>query len=103
MLASRVPELLAGVPFYGTPPALDRVAAIKCELLLFFADNDPRVNATWPAYEAALKAAGVRFEAYKFPGTQHGFNNDTTPRFDESAAKQAWGRTIALFNRTLKA
>jgi len=102
MLATRVPGLVAGVPFYGTPPPLDRVPAIKCELLLFFADNDPRVNATWPAYEAALKSAGVRFAAFKYPGTQHGFNNDTTPRFDENAANDAWGRTIAFFNRTLK-
>jgi len=102
MLATRVPELAAGVPFYGVAPAADKVAAIKASLLLVYADNDERVNATFPGYEAALKSAGVKFEAVKYPGTQHGFNNDTTPRFDEAAAKQAWARTVALFNRTLR-
>ena len=70
--------------------------------MLVFAENDERINAAWPAYETALKTAGVRFEAYKYPGTQHGFNNDTTPRFDAAAAAQAWGRTLALFNRVLR-
>ena len=102
MLATRVPELGAGVPFYGVAPAADKVAGIKAALLLVYADNDERVNGTFPAYEAGLKAAGVKFEAVKYPGTQHGFNNDTTPRFDEAAAKQAWARTVALFNRTLR-
>jgi carboxymethylenebutenolidase len=102
MLATRVPELGAGVPFYGVAPAADNVAGIKAALLLVYADNDERVNGTFPAYEAGLKAAGVKFEAVKYPGTQHGFNNDTTPRYDEAAAKQAWARTIALFNRTLR-
>ncbi len=102
LLATRVPELAAGVPFYGNAPALDKVGHIKAQLMLVFADNDERINAAWPPYEQALKAAGVKFEAYKYPGTQHGFNNDTTPRFDEAAAKQAWGRTLALFNRTLR-
>lgn len=101
-LAVRLPELNAGVPFYGPAPALDQVARIKAPLMLMFAENDDRVNATWPPYEAKLKEAGVRFEAYKYPGTQHGFNNDTTPRYDEAAAQQAWARTIALFNRTLR-
>ena len=67
-----------------------------------FADNDEYVNGTWPPYEAALKRAGVRFAAHKYPGAEHGFNNDTTPRFNEAAAKLAWGRTLALFNRTLR-
>ena len=67
-----------------------------------FADNDDNVNRTWPAYEAALKAAGKRYEAHRYPGTQHGFNNDTTPRFDAGAAGQAWQRTLAFFNRTLR-
>ncbi|WP_457331619.1 dienelactone hydrolase family protein [Rhizobacter sp. P5_C2] len=102
LLATRVPELAAGVPFYGNAPALDKVAGIKAPLLLFFADNDERVNAAWPPYEAALKAAKVKFDAYKYPGTQHGFNNDTTPRYDEAAAKQAWTRTIAFFNTQLR-
>ncbi len=102
MLAARVPDLAVGVPFYGSAPPLDQVGRIKSELMLVFADNDERINAAWPAYEAALKAAGVRFEAFKYPGTQHGFNNDTTPRFDEKAAALAWGRTIALFNSRLR-
>ncbi len=103
LLATRVPELGAAVPFYGPAPALDKVAGIKAALMIVFADNDERINAMWPAYEQALKAANVKFEAYKYPGTQHGFNNDTTPRYDEAAAKQAWSRTIALFNQTLRA
>ena len=102
LVAARVPELAAGAPFYGRPAPLDRVGKIKAELLLHFAGNDAGINAAWPPYEAALKAAGVRFEAHTYPGTQHGFNNDTTPRFDEAAAKLAWGRTLALFNRTLR-
>ena len=102
MLAARMPELAAGVPFYGVAPAVDKVAGVKATLLLVYADSDERVNATFPAYEAALKAAGVKFEAVKYPGTQHGFNNDTTPRYDEAAAKQAWSRTMALFNRVLR-
>jgi carboxymethylenebutenolidase len=92
----------AAVPFYGIAPPLDKVASIKEPLLLFFAENDERINASWPPYEQALKAAGVRFEAVKYPGTQHGFNNDTTPRYDEKAAKQAWGRTVAFFNQNLR-
>ena len=102
LLATRVPELLAGVPFYGAPAEADQVGRIKAELVFAFADNDERINAAWPAYEAALKRAGVKFEAFKYPGTQHGFNNDTTPRFDAAAAQQAWGRMLALFNRTLR-
>ena len=102
MLATRVPELLASVPFYGGAPAADQVPRIKAELLMVFAANDERINAMWPAYEAALKAAGVRHEAHFYPGTQHGFNNDTTPRFDDAQAKVAWGRTLALFNRRLR-
>jgi len=102
LLATRVPELLAGAPFYGAPAPADAVGRIKAELTLVFAENDERINAAWPAYEAALKAAGVKFEAFKYPGTQHGFNNDTTPRYDAAAAGQAWARTLALFNRTLR-
>lgn len=102
MLATRLPDLGAGVPFYGVAPPPDKVAGIKARLLLVYADNDDRVNATWAGYETALKAANVKFEAVKYPGTQHGFNNDTTPRFDETAAKQAWARTVALFNGVLR-
>jgi carboxymethylenebutenolidase len=102
MLAERVPDLGAAVPFYGAAPALDKVSSIKAPLILMFADKDDRINGMWPPYEAALKAAGVKYQAFKYPGTQHGFNNDTTPRYDDSAAKQAWGRTVALFNNTLR-
>ena len=102
LLATRAPELAVGVPFYGVAPPLDQVGKIKARLTLIYAANDDRVNATWPPYEAALKAAGVGFEAHTYPGTQHGFNNDTTPRYDEAAAKQAWERTLAAFNRGLR-
>ena len=103
MLPTRVPEILASVPFYGGGPTLDQVPRIKAEMLHIFADNDERINAGWPAYEAALRSAGVRFEAFKYPGTQHGFNNDTTPRYDEGQARLAWARTLTLFNRVLRA
>jgi carboxymethylenebutenolidase len=102
-LATRLgAELLAGVPFYGIAPALDAVPAIRAELLLHFAEKDERINASWPPYEAALKAAHVKYEAFVYPGTEHGFNNDTTPRYDAAAAKLAWQRTIALLDRTLR-
>ncbi|HEY4081043.1 MAG TPA: dienelactone hydrolase family protein [Burkholderiaceae bacterium] len=101
-LAARVPEVLAAAPFYGAPAPADLVGHIKAELVLMFADNDERINAAWPAYETALTAAGVKHTAYKYAGTQHGFNNDTTPRFDASAAAQAWGHALDLFNRTLR-
>ena len=101
-IATRSPELVAGVPFYGVAPPLDAVKNIKAEMMMVYAGNDERVNATWPPYEAALKAAGVRYSAFTYPGTQHGFNNDTTPRYDEKSAQQAWARTLALFNRTLR-
>ena len=102
MLATRVPELNAAVPFYGPAPAADKVANIKAQMLLVFAENDDFVNPGWPAYEVAMKAAGVKYEAFKYPGTMHGFNNDTTPRYVEASAQQAWARTIDLFNRTLR-
>jgi carboxymethylenebutenolidase len=94
--------LTAGVPFYGAAPPLDKVADIKGQLLLNYAGKDERINANWPAYEAALKAAGVRYEAFVYEGVEHGFNNDTTPRFDPAAAQLAWERTIAFFNRALR-
>jgi carboxymethylenebutenolidase len=103
MLATRVPELAAGAPFYGAAAPLDQVGKIKAELLLVYAASDDRINAMWPPYETALKSAGVKHEAHFYPGTQHGFNNDTTPRFDEAQSKVAWGRTLALFNRVLRA
>lgn len=101
LLAARVPEVLAAAPFYGAPAPAGDAAKIKAELMLVFADNDERINAAWPGYEAALREAGVRFAAFRYPGTQHGFHNDTTPRFDAAAAQQAWERTLALFRRSL--
>jgi carboxymethylenebutenolidase len=101
-LAVRVPQLAAGVPFYGEAPAVEAVPKIKAALLLHFAEQDPRINNQWPAYEAALKASGVKYEAHVYPKTNHGFHNDTTPRFDEAAAKLAWQRTIDHFNKHLK-
>jgi len=101
-LATRLPDLDAAVPFYGPAPAEASVAAIRAALLLVFADNDDFVNKTWPPYEAALKAGGKRYQAFRYPDTQHGFNNDTTPRFDAAAAAQAWQRAIDFFNSTLR-
>jgi carboxymethylenebutenolidase len=101
-LATRVSELAAGVPFYGTAPAAEDVPKIKAAMLLHFAETDPNVNGSWPAYEAALKANGVKYEAHVYPGTNHGFHNDTTPRYNEAAAKLAWQRTIDHFTKTLK-
>jgi carboxymethylenebutenolidase len=92
-------ELGAGVPFYGAAPPLEAVARIRAPLLLHFADDDPRINAMWPDYEAALKAAGVRYEVYRYPGTRHGFHNNSTPRYREDAAKLAWTRTVAFFRK----
>lgn len=103
MLAVRLPTLAAAVPFYGNLPPASDAAQVKAPLLIHFAAVDERINAAWPAYEAALKAAGVRYTAYQYPGTQHGFNNDTTPRFDTAAAKLAWERTLAFFNQNLRA
>jgi carboxymethylenebutenolidase len=101
-LAIRVPQLAAGVPFYGAAPPVEEVPKIKAALLLHFGEMDPGINGRWPAYETALKANGVKYEAYVYPGTNHGFHNDTTPRYDEAAAKLAWQRTIEHFNKTLK-
>jgi carboxymethylenebutenolidase len=101
-LAVALPDLAAAVPFYGSAPPLEGVGAIKAELLLHFAANDERVNASWPPYEAALKTAGVTFTAHTYPNTQHGFHNDTTPRYDPEAAALAWPRTVELFNRLLR-
>ena len=102
MLATRVPDLAAAVPFYGNTPPTDDIAKIKAPLLIHYAENDQRINAMWPAYEAALKAAGVQYTMHMYPGTQHGFNNNTTPRFDEAAAKLAWQRTLDFFNQHLR-
>ena len=101
-LAVRIPDLAAAVPFYGGQPAAADVAKIKAPLLIHYAALDDRINAGWPAYEAALKANGVKYEMHIYPGTNHGFHNDTTPRYDEAAAKLAWSRTLALFKEKLK-
>jgi carboxymethylenebutenolidase len=101
-LATRIPDLGAAVPFYGSQPTPEEAAKIKAPLLLHYAGEDERINAGRPAYEAALKEAGAKYEAYLYPGVQHGFNNDTTPRYDEAAAKLAWERTIRFFNARLR-
>ena len=103
VLATQWPDLNAGVPFYGVAPDLADVPRIRAPLMLHFAGNDERVDATWPPYEAALKAAHVRYEAFVYPGVEHGFNNDTTPRFDAKAAALAWQRTLAFFAQNLRA
>jgi carboxymethylenebutenolidase len=101
-LATQWPDLNAGVPFYGAAPNLADVARIRAPLLLHFAGNDERINGMWPPYEAALKAAHVKYEAFVYAGVEHGFNNDTTPRFDAKAAALAWQRTLAFFAQNLR-
>ena len=94
-------ELQAGVPYYGIAPATDAVARIKTPLLCHLAEHDERVDSTYPAFEAALKAAGVPYQVFVYPGTQHGFHNDSTPRYNEAAAKLSWTRTVAHFKKHL--
>lgn len=101
-LATRMPELAAGVPFYGGAPPAEDVKDIKAAMLVQHGALDERLVAAWPAYEAALKAANVKYEGYVYPGAAHGFNNNTTDRFHPEAAKQAWDRTIAHFNKYLR-
>ena len=100
-LSTQLAHLDAGVPFYGNTPEPVEAVRVKAPLLVQQAEVDDRINAAWPAYEAALKAAGVKYIAYRYPGTQHGFNNDTTPRYDAAAAKLAWERTVAFFRQQL--
>lgn len=102
MMAVRLPELDAAVPFYGGQPSADMVPRIQAPLLLQYAGLDQRVNAGWPDYEAALKANDKEYQAYMYPDVNHGFHNDTTPRYDEEAAKLAWERTITFFDEHLK-
>ena len=102
-LATRIPDLAGAVPFYGAQPAAEEAAKIKAPLLIHYAGNDERIDAGWPAYETALKAAGVKYQEYTYPGVEHGFNNDTTPRYDAAAAKLAWQRTVGFFNKYLRA
>jgi carboxymethylenebutenolidase len=101
-LATQVSDLDAAAPFYGPAPAPEEAKKVKADLLVVLAESDERVNATWPAYEAALKAAKVDYAVYQPAGTQHGFHNDTTPRYDAAAAQEAWKRTLALFERKLR-
>ncbi len=89
-------------PSTARPPICADVPKIKAPLLIQSAETDPRINASWPDYEAALKAANVSYERHLYPGTQHGFNNNTTPRYDAAAATLAWGRTIAFFKEHVK-
>jgi carboxymethylenebutenolidase len=96
------PDLAAAVPFYGAQPPAADVAKIKAPLLLNYAGLDTRINGGWPAYEEALKANHVTYTAYVYDGVNHGFHNDTTPRYDEAAAKLAWNRTIDFFNKYLR-
>jgi carboxymethylenebutenolidase len=95
------PELQAGVPYYGAAAATAEVPKIRAPLLIQFAETDAGINGLWPAYEAALKAAGASYEAFTYPGTQHGFHNNSTPRYSEAAAKLSWDRTVAFFKKNL--
>lgn len=101
-LATQLPDLAAGVPFYGAQPTAEDAAKIQAPLLIHYAGIDERINAGWPAYESALKQAGVNYEAHTYPNVQHGFNNDTTPRYDAGTAKLAWDRTVSFFNVYLR-
>jgi carboxymethylenebutenolidase len=100
-LATQLPDLLAAVPFYGAQPKAEDAARIKAHLLIHDAGNDERIRAGWPAYEKALKEAGVNYQYHVYPSVEHGFNNDTTPRYDAAAAKLAWQRTIDFFRARL--
>jgi carboxymethylenebutenolidase len=101
MMAVRIPDLAAAVPFYGTQPSKEQVAQIKAPLLIHYAGLDTRVNEGWPAYEEALKENKKEYTAYIYPGVNHGFHNDTTPRYDKAAAELAWQRTIDFFKEKL--
>jgi carboxymethylenebutenolidase len=101
-LAVRLPDVIvAAVPFYGRQPSAEDAAKIKASLLLHYAGLDTKITDGWPAYEEALKKAGVKYTAYIYPNVNHGFHNDTTPRYDEAAAKLAWKRTVEFFGKTL--
>ncbi len=103
LFAVRLPDLAAAVPFYGGQPAAADVPKIKAPLQIHYAGLDERINAGWPDYEAALKANGKQYEMHMYEGVNHGFHNDTTPRYDEAAAKLAWSRTLAFFKKNLDA
>jgi carboxymethylenebutenolidase len=101
MLATRISDLAAAVPFYGLQPKPEEVVGIRAPLLIHYAENDDRINAGIPAFEQALKANKLKYQIYKYPGTQHGFNNDTTPRYDPAAATLAWQRTVDFLKRNV--
>ncbi|MFA7278834.1 MAG: dienelactone hydrolase family protein [Sterolibacterium sp.] len=101
LAAALGPDMLAGVPYYGVAADTESVAKIKAPLLCHLAENDERINATYPAFEAALKAAGVSYHVHVYPGTQHGFHNNSTPRYNEAAAKLSWERSVAHFRKHL--
>ena len=101
MMAVRIPDLAAAVPFYGGQPSAEMVSQIEAPLLLHFGELDTRVNEGWPAYEAALKEHDKEYTAHMYPNANHGFHNDTTPRYDKDAAELAWQRTIDFFNEKL--
>jgi carboxymethylenebutenolidase len=102
MMAVRVPDLAAAVPFYGSQPTAGEVPQIKTPLMLHYASLDTRITAGWPAYEAALKENGKKYQGFIYENVNHGFHNDTTPRYDKAAAELAWKRTIDFFGETLK-
>ena len=102
LLAVRIPDLATAVPFYGSAAPTADVPKINAPLMIHLASNDERINSQYPAYEAALKANGKRYELHVYPGTEHGFHNDTTPRYDDAAAKLAWQRTVDFFNKHLR-
>jgi carboxymethylenebutenolidase len=102
MMAVRLSDLGAAVPYYGRQPEAEDAAKIKAPLLLQYGELDTRVNAGWPAFENVLKANNITYEAYIYPGVNHGFHNNTTPRYDKEAANLSWDRTIAFFNTHLK-
>ncbi len=101
-MAVRLPELAAAVPFYGSQPPAEDVPKIQAPLMLHYASLDTRITGGWPAYEAALKANGKKYEAFIYDNVNHGFHNNTTPRYDKAAADLAWSRTIDFFNKYLK-
>ena len=101
-LAVRIPDLAAAVPYYGSQPAAADVPKIRAPLLIHYAGLDERINKGWPAYEAALKAHNKRYAMHMYPGVNHGFHNDTTPRYDDAAAKLSWQRTLDFFNQHLR-
>ncbi len=102
-MAARFPDLAAGVPFYGRQVSAEDAARIKAPLMIHYGALDENINKGWPAYEAALKANGVKYQMFMYEGANHAFHNDTTPRYDEAAAKLAWSRTVAFFKEHLRA